>query len=203
METQCSQIMMMRKKLKSRLDPMRYEHSLSVSFTCMNLAMRYGYDMDKAELAGLMHDCGKRYSDDVILRKCLKHGIEVTEDELKALSVLHAKYGAWLAEHKYQIMDREILDAIACHTTGKTDMTTLDKILYIADYIEPRRYKAENLPIIRKMAFEDLDDTMYAILSGTLEYLDKKGGNIDPMTVEAYEYFKRLKGDSNELKGNG
>ena len=54
-------------------------------------------------------------------------------------------------------------------------MTTLDKILYIADYIEPRRYKAENLPIIRKMAFEDLDGTMYAILSGTLEYLDKKG----------------------------
>lgn len=85
METQCSQIVMMRKKLKSRLDPMRYEHSLSVSFTCMNLAMRYGYDMDKAELVGLMHDCGKRYSDDVILRKCLKHGIEVTEDELKAL----------------------------------------------------------------------------------------------------------------------
>ena len=117
--------------------------------------------------------------------------------------MLHAKYGAWLAEHKYQIRDQEILDAIGCHTTGKTDMTTLDKILYIADYIEPRRYNAENLPIIRKMAFEDLDGTMYAILSGTLEYLDKKGGNIDPMTVEAYEYFKRLKGDSNELKGNG
>lgn len=203
METQCSQVMMLRKNLKSKLDPMRYEHSLSVSFTCMNLAMRYGYDMDKAELAGLMHDCGKRYSDDIILKKCLKHGIEVTEDELKALPVLHAKYGAWLAEHKYQIRDQEILDAIGCHTTGKTDMTTLDKILYIADYIEPRRYKAENLPIIRKMAFEDLDGTMYPILSGTLEYLDKKGGNIDPMTVEAYEYFKRLKGDSNELKGNG
>ena len=136
--------MMLRKNLKSKLDPMRYEHSLSVSFTCMNLAMRYGYDMDKAELAGLMHDCGKRYSDDIILKKCLKHGIEVTEDELKALPVLHAKYGAWLAEHKYQIRDQEILDAIGCHTTGKTDMTTLDKILYIADYIEPRRYKAEN-----------------------------------------------------------
>ena len=203
METQCSQVMMLRKNLKSKLDPMRYEHSLSVSFTCMNLAMRYGYDMDKAELAGLMHDCGKRYSDDIILKKCLKHGLEVTDAEYKALPVLHAKYGAWLAEHKYQITDREILDAIGCHTTGRPEMTTLDKILYIADYIEPRRYKAENLPIIRKMAFEDLDGTMYAILSGTLEYLDKKGGNIDPMTVEAYEYFKRLKGDSNELKGNG
>ena len=203
MENQCSQIMMFRKRLLNRLSPMRYEHSLSVSFTCMSLAMRYGYDMNKAELAGLMHDCGKRYSDDIILKKCIKHGIEVTEAELNALPVLHAKYGAWLAEHKYQITDREILDAIGCHTTGKPDMTVLDKILYIADYIEPRRFKAENLPLIRRLAYENLDETMYAILSGTLEYLDKKGGSIDPMTVEAYEYFKRLKGDSNELKGNG
>ena len=198
-----SKIPEFREKLQKKLNPGRYEHSLSVAFTCICLAMRYGYDMDKAELAGLMHDCGKRYSDDIILKKCLKHGLEVTDAEYKALPVLHAKYGAWLAEHKYQITDREILDAIGCHTTGRPEMTTLDKILYIADYIEPRRYKAENLPIIRKMAFEDLDGTMYAILSGTLEYLDKKGGNIDPMTVEAYEYFKRLKGDSNELKGNG
>ena len=203
MENQCSQIMILRKKLSSKLAPMRYEHSLSVSFTCMNLAMRYGYDLDKAELAGLMHDCGKRYSDDIILKKCIKHGIEVTEAELNALPVLHAKYGAWLAEHKYQITDREILDAIGCHTTGKPDMTVLDKILYIADYIEPRRFKAENLPLIRRLAYENLDETMYAILSGTLEYLDKKGGSIDPMTVEAYEYFKEMKGDSTELKGNG
>ena len=68
-------------------------------------------------------------------------------------------------------------------------MTVLDKILYIADYIEPRRYKAENLKEIRRMAYEDLDQTMYAILDGTLEYLKKKGGTIDSMTVQAYEYF--------------
>lgn len=203
MEDQCGQIMILRKNLRAKLAPMRYEHSLSVSFTCMNLAMCYGYDMDKAELAGLMHDCGKRYSDDIILKKCLKHGIKVTEAELDALPVLHAKYGAWLAEHKYQIADREILDAIACHTTGRPDMTVLDKILYIADYIEPRRYKAENLPVIRRLAYEDLDEAIYSILSGTLEYLDKKGGNIDPMTVEAYEYIKKVKGERNEFKGNG
>lgn len=203
MENQCSQIMIFRKDLKRKLEPMRYEHSLSVSYTCMNLAMRYGYDLDKAELAGLMHDCGKRYSDDIILKKCLKHGLEVTEAEYNALPVLHAKYGAWLAEHKYQITDREILDAIGCHTTGSQDMTVLDKILYIADYIEPRRYKAENLQQMRRMAYEDLDETMYAILAGTLEYLKKKGGSIDPMTVQAYEYFKRAKGEHNEFKGNG
>lgn len=198
MENQCSQIMVYRKQLKSRLAPMRYEHSLSVSFTCMALAMRYGYDIDKAELAGLLHDCGKRYSDDVILKKCIKHNIEVTE----ALPVLHAKYGAWLAKQKYQISDPEILNAISCHTTGKPDMTTLDKILYVADYIEPRRCKADNLPQIRALAFVDLDQTMFAILDSTLEYLNKKGGSIDPMTREAYEYFKKLMEMKGELNGS-
>lgn len=203
MEDQYSQIMLLRKKLKSKLDPMRYEHSLSVSFTCMNLAMRYGYDMEKAELAGLMHDCGKRFSDEVILRKCIKHDILVTEGEKNALPVLHAKYGAWLAEYKYGIKDKEILDAIACHTVGKPNMTTLDKILYIADYIEPRRSAAENLPQMRRLAYEDLDETMYAILESTLQYLKKKGRTVDSMTIETYEYFKTIKERSNELKGNG
>lgn len=192
MENQCSQIMMLRSKLQSRLDPMRYEHSLSVSFTCLNLAMCHGYDMDKVELAGLMHDCGKRYTDEVILKKCLKHEIPLTEAELNALPVIHAKYGAWLAEHKYHIADREILDAIGCHTTGRPEMTILDKILYIADYIEPRRYKASDLPQVRKLAFVSLDKTMFAILSGTLDYLNKRGGIIDPVTLDAYEYFKKI-----------
>lgn len=203
MENQCSQIMALRKHLKKKLDPMRYEHSLSVSFTCMNLAMRYGYSLEKAELAGLMHDCGKRYTDEVILQKCMKHNIEVTADEYKALPVLHAKYGAWLAEHKYQITDPEILDAIGCHTTGRPNMTVMDKILYIADYIEPRRYKADNLTKVRRLAYEDLDGAMYAILEGTLNYLKRKGGAVDTMTVKAYEYFKNLKGEKDELKGNG
>ena len=112
MSNHCSQIMMLRSKLKTKLDPMRYEHSLSVSFTCMNLAMRYGYDIDKAELAGLMHDCGKRFADEIILKKCISHKIPVTDAEMKALPVLHAKYGAWLAENKYGIEDPEIISAI-------------------------------------------------------------------------------------------
>ena len=192
MSNHCSQIMMLRSKLKTKLDPMRYEHSLSVSFTCMNLAMRYGYDIDKAELAGLMHDCGKRFTDEIILKKCISPKILVTDAEQKALPVLHAKYGAWLAENKYGIEDPEIISAIACHTTGKADMSVLDKIVYIADYIEPRRYKADNLPQMRKLAYEDLDKTMYEILKSTLEYLAKKGAVADPMTATAYEYFRQL-----------
>ena len=205
MDNQCTQVMMLRRRLKRKLAPQRYEHTLSVSFTCMSLAMRYGYDMDKAELAGLLHDCGKRFSDEIILKRCLKHGIPVTDAEYKALPVLHAKYGAWLAEHKYGIQDPEILDAIRCHTTGRPDMGMLDKILYIADYIEPRRCKAENLPQIRRLAYENLDEAMYAILKGTLDYLGRKGGSVDPMTREAYEYFSALlkKGETDEREGNG
>lgn len=190
------QIVTFRKQLKSKLDTMRYEHSVSVSYTCIALAMRYGFCLEKAELAGLLHDCAKRYTDNELIARCQKHGLSLTESELKAPAVIHAKYGAWMARNKFGIQDEEILSAIQCHTTGKPGMGILDKILYIADYIEPRRYKADNLPQIRRMAYEDLDQTMYAILKGTLEYLQRKGGCIDPMTLQAYEYFKA------QMKGN-
>lgn len=181
-----------RRNLEMKLDPMRYEHSLSVSYTCMNLAMRYGYDMEKAELAGLLHDCGKRYSDDIILKKCRKHNISFTPEEEAAPAVLHANYGAWLAQNKYGIQDPEILDAILYHTTGRPEMSMLEKIVYIADYIEPRRYKAADLPQMRKLAYIDLDETMYEILKGTLAYLNKKSGKIDPMTLKAFDYYQEL-----------
>ena len=129
MENQYTQIMMLRRRLRSKLAPPRYEHTLSVSFTCMNLAMRYGYDMGKAELAGLLHDCGKRFSDEIILKKCLKHKIPVTDAEYETLPGLHAKYGVWLAEYKYGSQEPEILEAIRCHATGKPNMGMLDKIL--------------------------------------------------------------------------
>ena len=125
---------------------MRYEHTLGVSYTAMALAMRYGQDLDQAELAGLLHDCAKYFNDEEIIKKCRKHGIEVSEAELRAPAVLHAKYGAWLAKNRYGVSDPEILSAIRWHTTGRANMTTLDKIIYVADYIEPRRDKAPDLP---------------------------------------------------------
>ena len=166
-----SKIPEFREKLQKKLNPGRYEHSLSVAFTCICLAMRYGYPIDQAEVAGMLHDCAKGYDNDTIIRHCEKKGIEITEDERKAPAVLHAKYGAWLAENTYDIHDQEILDAIACHTTGKPAMGLLDKILYVADYIEARRDKAEDLPVIRRLAFEDMDEALYQILEGTLNYL--------------------------------
>ena len=163
---------------------------MGVSYTCIALAMKHGCDLDKAEMAGLLHDCAKRYDDMTIIQKCEKKGISLTEGELRAPAVIHAKLGAWMAENKYGITDAEILSAIACHTTGKPEMSLLDKIVYVADYIEPRREKAPNLPEMRKLAFEDLEEALYQIMQGTLTYLEASGVQADVMTQKAYDYYK-------------
>ena len=197
------QIVTFRKQLKSKLDTMRYEHSVSVSYTCIALAMRYGFSLEKAELAGLLHDCAKRYTDNELIARSQKHGLSLTESELKAPAVIHAKYGAWMARNKFGIQDEEILSAIQCHTTGKPGMGILDKILYIADYIEPMRYKASRLPEIRKLAFEDLDECMYEILKDTLEYLEEDSADdIEPTSKEAYIYYKELHNKRNNVSDN-
>ncbi|MEG0566346.1 MAG: bis(5'-nucleosyl)-tetraphosphatase (symmetrical) YqeK, partial [Hungatella sp.] len=176
------QIPELRKNLKAKLKSQRYEHSLSVSYTCISLAMKYGYSLDEAEVAGLLHDCAKHYDDDAILRHCIKHNIPVSECELKAPAVLHAKYGAWMIQNQYGIQEDAILHAVACHTTGMPNMKLLDKILYVADYIEPRRDQAPDLDHIRRLAYEDLDETVFRIMEGTLSYLKSKGAFVDPMT---------------------
>lgn len=154
--------------------------------------MRYDYDLAKAELAGLLHDCAKRYPDEVLIEKCRQHEVELTADELLAPAVIHAKYGAWMAKHKYGIQDEEILAAIGFHTTGCPDMTTLEKIVYLADYIEPRRAYIDQLPRIRKLAFQDLDLAIYESLAGSWAYLQKKGEHIDLMSLEALDYYQKL-----------
>ena len=157
----------------------------------MALAMRYGYDLDKAELAGLLHDCAKCYDNNSIIAACRNSGMELTEGELQAPSIIHSRLGARMAEEKFGVNDPEILSAIACHTTGKPDMSLLDKILYIADYIEPRRYKIKDLPAIRRLAFEDLDQALFQIMEGTLRYLKESGTYADIMTQNAYHYYKK------------
>ena len=107
--------------------------------------------------------------------------------------MLHAKLGALLAKTEYDVTDPLILHAIKVHTTGEPDMNILDKIIYIADYIEPNRNKAANLDRVRELAFHDLDVCMAEILHDTLVYLKKRGGNIDPTTQMTYEYYKLYK----------
>lgn len=178
------------KKLKREMDEGRYQHTLGVMYTAAALAMRYEYDIQKAQIAGLLHDCAKCIPNGKKLKLCEKYQIPVTEVENRNPFLLHAKLGSFLASHEYDVQDEEILSAILYHTTGKPGMSLLDKIVYIADYIEPRRNKAPNLTEVRKLAFLDLDAALYKILSDTLSYLDEGTGEVDEMTIKAYEYYK-------------
>lgn len=180
-----------KKKLKNELDESRYEHTIGVMDTAACLAMRYGADLTQALVAGLLHDCAKCIPNDKKLKLCRKNGIEVTPFEEKAPFLLHAKLGAWMAEHEYHVSDPAILSAIACHTTGKPDMSMLDKIVFIADYIEPGRNKAPGLPEIRRLSFTDIDQALIRILSDTLDYLASSNDPIDPATQNVLDYYLR------------
>ena len=181
----------MQKKLKKYVDESRYVHTLGVMYTAAALAMRYDADLEKAQVAGLLHDCAKCIPNDKKLKLCRKNGIEVTPFEEKAPFLLHAKLGAWMAEHEYHVSDPAILSAIACHTTGKPDMSLLDKIVFIADYIEPGRNKAPGLPEIRRLSFTDIDQALIRILSDTLDYLASSNDPIDPATQNVLDYYLR------------
>lgn len=177
------------KQLKKELDKERFTHTMGVMYTAAALAMAHGADMDQALYAGLLHDCAKCISNEEKLSLCEKYQISISDAERKSPSLLHAKLGAYFAKSIYGIEDEEILHSIKVHTTGEPGMNLLDKIIYIADYIEPNRDQAPNLTAIRKLAFQDLDKTMEKILSDTLQYLTEKGGEIDPLTNETYQYF--------------
>ena len=180
------------KKLEKYLDEDRYAHTMGVMYMCAALAMAHGYDLNAAQTAGLLHDCAKCIPNKKKLKLCEQHQIQLTDFEKNHPVLIHAKLGAYIAEEKYDIVDPEILSSIVWHTTGKPAMTKLEKIVYIADYIEPLRDKAKGLEEVRKTAFRDLDDCMYVILRNTLEYLGDDPKEVDKNSKDAFAYYKNL-----------
>lgn len=182
------------KAMEETLSGKRFQHTLGVAYTAAAMAMKYEVDVKKALIAGLLHDCAKCMSDEKLLKLSEKENIEVTDVERRNPYLLHAKVGAMLASKEYDIDDEEILDAITYHTTGRPGMTDLDKIVFVADYIEPGRDKAPNLAKVRTLAFEDLDGAVRRILKDTLKYLEEEKESdfeIDPMTAKTYEYYQK------------
>lgn len=182
----------MKKKVGQMLNDDRYQHTIGVMNTAMELAQQYNESSIKAQIAGLLHDYAKGFSNCEKLELCEKYGIDISDEERKNPGLLHAKLGAYLAKSEYGIQDCEILDAIRWHTTGRPEMTKLDKIIYVADYIEPNRDKAPNLDEIRRLAQQDLEQCLYEILKASLEYLTSRKEVIDPMTEKTYLYYRHM-----------
>ena len=176
--------------LKKELDDNRYQHTLGVMYTAASMAMRYDVDVLKALYAGLLHDCAKCIPNDKKLHLCRKYGFTVSDIERENPSLLHAKLGACLAHEKYGVTDKEIIHAIESHTTGCPAMTMLEKIIYIADYIEPNREKFDGLEEARRLAYLDLDMAMKYILESTIAFVKERGRLLHPLSLEALEYYK-------------
>ena len=180
--------------LQEALTEKRYAHTIGVQHTAACLAMRYGESIEKASVAGLLHDCAKCLSDDVLLQECERYHLEITDLERRNPYLLHGKLGAYYARHKYNIMEDDICEAIKYHTTGRPQMTLLEKIIFIADYVEPTRREIPGLDIIRKEVFVNIDKAVCMALENTLHYLESTAHGqqqeIDEMTVRAYEYYR-------------
>ena len=153
--------------------------------------MVHGYDIKDAQVSGLLHDCAKCIPNKKKLKMCSEHNIPVSDFERSHPFLLHSRLGAYIAHEKYGIDDQEILSAINYHTTGRREMSLLEKIIYIADYMEPGRKQAPNLSAIRKAAFEDLDKALLMILEDTLSYLHSTGSVVDTMTQKTYDFYSQ------------
>lgn len=180
-----------RKSMEKSLEEKRYEHTLGVAYTAAALAMCHGASVESAELAGLLHDCAKGMDEEKSISFCEKHHIGITDVERRKPQLLHAKVGSFLAMNTYKVRDKDVINAILNHTTGRPGMSLLEKIIFVADYIEPGRKQAPNLTEIRKLAFTDIDEALYRILEDTLVYLRTVEGDVDPMTQKTYDFYKK------------
>ncbi len=185
--------------LKSTLKPKRVKHTFGVADTAEELGILYSNGDEtlpiRARLAGLLHDCAKYFTDEEQIELCDKYGIELTQTERENTSLIHGKLGAYLAQHRYGVKDEEILSAIRVHTVGKPAMTTLEKIIYISDYIEPNRDipKAKHpLKQLRKMVKYDLDGTLIFAIENTIDFLEKNGRVIDEGSLATLEYYEDM-----------
>jgi len=172
----------------SLLKPNRVAHVLGCRDTAAELARRWGENETDASRAGLLHDITKALDGPLQLTLCAEYGIVLGEFSQKNTKVLHALTGSLVAERIFGENDR-VVSAIRSHTTGKADMTTLQKILYVADYMEPNRY-FPGVEKLRELAFTDLDKALKLGLEMTLEVLRENGQDISPESAEALRFLQ-------------
>lgn len=184
-----SDILKLSEEMKKELKPNRYTHTLGVATTAYSLALKWNYPEYTAMVAGMLHDCAKCISDEKRISVCEKNNIPISDIEYKYPHLLHGKVGAYYCKSKYEVYDEQIAHAITVHTTGCPNMNLLDKIIFVADYIEPGRDKQPRLDILRSTAYSNLDRCVYMILEDSVEYLNTNPDMVDPTTIETYNYY--------------
>lgn len=169
--------------VRSQMPERRWQHTLGVMETAIKLAGRYGADPDKAEMAAILHDVCKYWPVEEQARIIRERGLPADLLDYDK-ELWHAHAGAFVAKDRYGVADEEVLDAIRYHTSGRERMTLLDKVVCLADYIEPGR-DFPNVNNIREIAEHSLEKALIAGFSGTIAFLLERGKKIYPLTMQA------------------
>lgn len=182
-------ILQLKKEISLVLSQGRFKHTLGVAETAQKLALEFGADPQKAELAGLLHDIAKEHKPLQLLEEAEKFHISINNIDKISPHLLHARVGAFIAREQFQIKDSEILNAIAQHTLGKANMTLLEKILFLADSIEPNRPPEWAEPIREELKQKGLIPAIVKSCQITIQEVVEKGFLLHPITVETYNFY--------------
>lgn len=177
--------------LRERLSEGRFNHTIGVADTSVTLAKIHNADEDKAYVAGLLHDIAKEIPNEEKLKLCSEYGIETDPIMKSQPELLHSFLSAELSAALFGIDDPDILNAISYHTTGRTKMSCLEKIVFLADMCEPGRKNNEGIADIRKTAYNDLDKAMLLGLKHKIDYTMKKGHIVHPLSTDALSYYEK------------
>lgn len=175
--------------VQGRLSERRFQHSLNVAKLAADLAVSFGVDSEKAYLVGILHDYAKDLTADELLLIAEDNGIINNEVERQVPDLLHAPVGALLIEKELGIKDSEILEAVRAHTLGSVNMSILDKIIFLADMIEPDRKAYPDLERLRQLSSSDLDAAMLLGLESAIRYCLNLQLMLHPRTVSVRNLF--------------
>ncbi|AHM56463.1 metal dependent phosphohydrolase [Peptoclostridium acidaminophilum DSM 3953] len=178
----------MSEKLKGMLSHKRYKHTMGVLSVARRLAERYNADLEKVELSALLHDCGKDMDSAEMHEYVSRNDIKLDDIEARQLELAHGAVGAYLAMTEFGVADSEVLSAIRFHTTGKIDMTNVEKIVYLADFIEEGR-KYPGVQTLRELSFEDLDSAILLSFDNTIRHVISQKKILHTRTVEARNFI--------------
>lgn len=170
--------------IKTRMPEKRYIHTIGVMETAISLANKYGENIKSAETAAILHDIAKYADEDWMRQIVMQNGLDSRLVHWGS-EILHGPVGAWIAQNEFNIINKDILNAIRFHTTGRAGMSKLEKIIYIADMIEPNR-NFPGVEELRIVANEDLDKALEACICHSISFLVQTKQPIFPVSIECY-----------------
>lgn len=170
----------------------RLNHSLNVVDTAVELAKSYNVSVHKTQIAAVLHDCGRLENNKILKEELKKYGLILDADSFNNYNLIHAILGRYIAYEVYGVTDFDILNSIRYHTTGRINMSILEKIIYLSDAIEPLR-KYEDVDYIRKISKSDINQALILSLESTLKYLNNFNMTIHLNTINCLNWLKNSK----------